>query len=209
MASHARKPGWIFYVGWIVASAAGVPIAWTIAWAIISRAVGVVGARIEVGGYSRITEDFLGLYVLLPVLGLLLGLLQYLLLRRYLPRIVAWIAATTAGWLSLSALLGIFAFVAVAPPAPLIVLAGGFLALPQWFVLRTRVPNAVVWLIASTVSWALAFVLNRGRISNQGQVLTVLLLPPVVASIAWWLLLDWLPRRDGAAFKPSLPLGAR
>ena len=98
MITDSRKPEWYFYPGWVVLSAISIPIAWVIYWALISQVEKVMGGTIQVGGQTRITEDFLLLYILCPALGLVTGLLQYLLLRRYLLRMGWWITATTLGW---------------------------------------------------------------------------------------------------------------
>jgi hypothetical protein len=98
MIADSRKPKWFFYPGWVVLSTLSIPIAWLISGVIISQIERVVGGTIEVAGRTRITEDFLFEYVFVPILVLLIGLLQYLLLRHYLPRIGWWIAATALGW---------------------------------------------------------------------------------------------------------------
>lgn len=95
MVSNNEKPHWFFYLGWVVLNV----IAVVIAWALISQITKIVGGTIQVGGQSRITEDFLFLYVLFPIIGLLIGVFQYTLLRQYLPYMAWWIAATLLGWL--------------------------------------------------------------------------------------------------------------
>ena len=101
VARDNRKPDLVFYPAWVVLSAISIPIAWYIALAIISQVEKTVGGTIQVGGQTHVTEDFLLVYVFLPMLGLITGFLQYLLLRRYLPRMGWWIAATVLGWLLL------------------------------------------------------------------------------------------------------------
>lgn len=222
-AANYRKPEWTFYAGWVVMSTLSIPIAWFICWAIISWIKQVLGATIQVEGQTRITEDLLFGFVYLPVLGLLSGLLQYLLLRRYLPRMVWWIAATAAGWLLLLVALGLF-YRALSPAfdaraawyLPLVVvLIGGCVALPQWLLLRRRVRHAVSWILASVLGWVVAILVAGETISSPEDVLAVALLPPAAACIAWWLCLDKLPRREGGggsaprkALEPSAMLGA-
>ena len=200
-----RKPSWIFYPAWVALSALSVPIAWLIAWAFMSQVENAIGGTIRVGGETHITEDFLFIYFLLPLLGLLSGFLQYLLLRRYLPRIGWWIGATVLGWLLLIVVLGLLPI--VSSPyfdvrsmwfgALAVVLMGGSTALPQWLVLRQRVRRAAGWILASVLGWEVALLLTDGAISSQPEVLSVVFLPPLAASIAWWLLLDKLPQRAG------------
>ena len=215
--TNNRKPEWMFYPGWVVLSAISMPIAWNIAWAIMSQIVKVVGGTIKPGGQTHITEDFLGFYVLLPVLGLVTGSLQYLLLRRYLPRMGWWIAATVLGWLLPAVVLGLFAlFSTTLSSALFLVLIGGSIGLVQWLVLRQHVRRAALWILASVLGWGVAILVAGETISSQLDVLAVVFLPPTAASIAWWLLLEKLPQRDSNGGKnprntsqeQSAPIGA-
>ncbi len=212
-----RKPKWIFYPAWVVLSVMSIPIAWVIAGAIISQVEKVLGGTIQVAGQTHITEDFLFGFVLLPVLGLLTGLVQFLLLRRYLPRMGWWIAATVLSWLLLLVVLRLSAlFPSTLSIALAGVVIGGSIGLPQWLVLRQRVHRAALWILASVLGWGVALLLTDGAISSQQEVLSVLLLPPAAASIAWWLLLDKLPQRESNGGhtprkmpqEPSAPVGA-
>lgn len=199
-----RKPNWIFYPGWVVLSAISFLIAGVITWTLMSQIVKVVGDMIQVGGQTHITEDFLFFYILLPILGLLTGLLQYLLLRRYLPRMGRWIAATVLGWLLAFVGLGLFSatFSSIwnANPMWSAALAGGYIGgligLPQWVMLRQRVRRAAWWLLGSILGWGVASLIVDGPISSTPDVLAVVFLPPIATSIAWWLLLDKLPQRE-------------
>lgn len=207
-----RKPNWLFYPAWVVASAVSIPLAAAIGFAILSLVIKVVGDTIQVGGQTHITEDFLFVYILAPILGLVSGLLQYFLLRHYLPRMVWWIAATVLGWLLFSAVGIPTLFSATVSPALAPVLIGGLVGLTQWFVLRQRVRRAALWILASVLGWGLPFLLISAVISSQWGALTIMLLPPIIPSIAWWLLLDKLPQRESKGSTPrntSLPLGAQ
>ena len=203
MQTDNRKPAWLFYPGWVALSAISIPIAWSITWAIVSRIVQVVGERIQVAGESHITEDFIGGYVLLPMLGLLIGVLQYLLLRRYLPRMVWWIPATVLGW-ALPLLLGL-ASVGWLPALAMdpvwsgalgFALIGASIGVCQWLVLRRRIHRATLWVLASILGWGMSGVVSGETISSQLDVIALALLPPTAVSVAWWLLLDKLPTRN-------------
>jgi hypothetical protein len=215
MVSDNRKPKWFFYLEWVILSVISILIAWNIAWAIMFQIEKTVGGTIRVGGQTHITEDFLFFYVFLPVLGLVSGLLQYFLLRGYLPRMAWWVAATVLGWLLFPVVGGISTLFSVtASPALAIVVIAGAIA-PQWILLRRRVRHAGIWVLAFILGWGVAFLLTDGTISSQLEVLAVVLLPPIAASIAWWLLLDKLTQRNSNkgntprnAPRPSVPLGA-
>lgn len=205
MITSNRKPGWFFYPAWVALSAVSIPIAWVIAWALISQVEKVVGGTIQVEGQTRITEDFLSSYILLPVLGLVIGLLQYLLLRHYLPRMGWWIAATVLGLLLRlvgdrllsrtlydtldSTWFGIL----------MTVLIGGCMGLAQWLVLRQRVRHAAWWILANVLGWGVVG-WGAATLSNQMVIPAVgmLLVPGIATSIALWLLLDRLPQREGS-----------
>jgi hypothetical protein len=187
----------------VALSAISIPIAWSITWAIVSRIVQVVGGRIQVAGHSHITEDFIGGYVLLPMLGLLIGVLQYLLLRRYLPRMVWWIPATVLGW-ALPLLLGL-ASVGWLPALAIdpvwsgalgFALIGASIGVCQWLVLRRRIHRATLWVLASILGWGMSGLVSGETISSQLDVIALALLPPTAVSLAWWLLLDKLPTRN-------------
>ena len=199
-----RKATWFFYPAWVAAGAISIPIAWYVTWAIISQIVSIVGGSIVVEGESRITEDLIGVYVLVPALGLVMGVLQYFLLGRYLPRMGWWIGATVLGWVLPMALLRLATFGSIPGLGidPMWRGAVGFgilgasLGLCQWLVLRRRIPRAAWWILAGVVGWGMAGVFSGESISSQLDVIAVALLPPTAASIAWWLLLEKLPARS-------------
>ncbi len=205
--SANRKPEWFFYPGWVMLSVVSLPIAWALAWALISLIVKAVGDTIQVWGQTHITEDFLLFFALLPALGLLIGLLQYMLLRRYLPRIGWWVAATVLGWSLPFAVLSLAFTLLIVDSgwytALAIVLIGGSVTFPQWLVLRRRVRRAALWVVAGVLGWGLARLAIGESISSLPDVLAVGLLPPTVASLAWWLLLDKLPQSESNGGKTS------
>jgi hypothetical protein len=197
MITDNRKPEWFFYPGWVVLSAISIPIAWVIYWALISLIKKVVGGTIQVGGQTRITEDFLLLYILCPALSLVTGLLQYLLLRRYLQRMGWWIATTTLGW-SLAFIGGSLLYRAsyttldvnsMGFVALSIVLVGGAIGLAQWLVLRRRVRYAAWWILANVLGWG-ALIVGE----TFSSLLAFLMMPAIATSFALWLLLDKLPQ---------------
>ena len=205
MITNNGRPRWFFYTAWVALSAISIPIAWVIAWALVSQVEKVVGGTIQVGGYTRITEDFLSSYILFPVLGLLAGFLQYLLLRRHLPRMGWWIAATTLGLLlglvggrllsrTLYSTLDKVWFGTL-----MTILIGGSMGLAQWLVLRQRVRHAAWWILANVLGWGVVG-WGAATLSNQMVIpaVGIMLVPGIATSIALWLLLDRLPQREGS-----------
>jgi hypothetical protein len=209
MMTSNRRPRWFFYPAWVALSAISIPIAGVVAWALVSQVEKVVGGTIQVGGHTRITEDYLSSYILIPMFGLLAGFLQYLLLRRHLPRMGWWIAATTLGLL-----LGLVGGRLLFRPLHstldsmwfgilMTVVIGGSMGLVQWLMLRQRVRHAAWWILANVLGWGVVG-WGAATLSNQMVIpaVGILLVPGIATSIALWLLLDQLPRREGSRRNP-------
>jgi hypothetical protein len=204
MITNNRKPGWFFYPAWVALSSLSIPIAFTIYWALISLAKEAVGGTIQVGGQPRITEDYLMPYIFWPAIGLVTGFLQYLLLRRHLPRIGGWVVATTSGLLLgliggrfiYLTLYGILDVRAIWFETLMTALAGGAMGLAQWLVLNQRVRHAAMWILANVLSWGVVG-WGAATLSNQMVIpaVGVVLIPGITTSLALWLMLDRLPQR--------------
>lgn len=201
MLTNNQKPRWIFYLGWVVLNAFAFIIAWYITWALISQIIDIVGDTIQVRGQTRFTEDFLFLYILFPVIGLLTGLLQFTLLRQYLTNMAWWIAATFLGWL-MAFVTGFFIIMILEQRNDTfsimfgMLLIGATIAVPQWWLLRKRVRNASWWILANGIGWCLTGLLNLVTSEPFPVLLAIALIPTIATSIACWLLLDWLPENE-------------
>ena len=197
-----EKSRWFFFLEWVVLNAIAALVAVYVTLALLTLIVRGIGDTLQVAGQTHITEDFLLFYVFCPMLGLFTGILQYALLRRYLPRMAWWIAATLLGWL-LPFIVG-FVFTALLPhgldPATAwevlgVALIGMVIALPQWWLLRRRVPHAAWWILASGIGWAVVGLLDHLR-SGPFAVLSALALCPAIATgIVCWLLIT-LPKTE-------------
>lgn len=200
MIANSRKPKWFFYPGWVVLSTLSIPIAWLISGVIISQIERIVGGTIEVAGRTRITEDFLFDYVFFPTLVLLTGLLQYLLLRHYLPRIGRWVAATALGWLLGIAVVYLgYAVWPVALNANSVwssMLIGAVAGLAQWLVLRRWAPRAGWWALASVLGWGLVRLIAGEVFTSLLELLIIGAVPAAVTGLALWWLLIHLPQHE-------------
>jgi hypothetical protein len=209
MMMDSWRPKWFFYPAWVALSAISTPIAAAIAWLLVAGVETLVGGTIQVAGQTRITEDYLSSYILLPALGLLAGFLQYLLLRRHLPRMRWWIVATVAGLLlghvggrllyhPLHGSLRSTWFAVL-----MTLLIGASVGIAQWLVLRQRVRHAIWWVLANAVGWGVVG-WGAATLSNEMVIpaVGILLAPGIATSIALWLLLDRLPRREGSGRNP-------
>jgi hypothetical protein len=103
--------------------------------------------------------------VIVPLLaGFFVGLLQWLVLRGYLTNASDWILNGAAGWatgyavglLILQNLTGSVLGVILG-----FLLFGAAIGLIQWPVLRREIPNALPWILANVIGWALGLGLNQ------------------------------------------------
>ena len=159
-----RKPALFFYPAWIILTALCVPIALGLYLVIIRGIMIFTGENFE---------DFLVYFVFVPTAGILMGIAQFGLLRRYLPRMGWWVLATVGGW-SLGLVLiqlGIFQVLTHFWGAETIyrswafVLAFYLLGLSigfgQWLVLRRRLPRAGWWIGANVLGWGLLGLMTK------------------------------------------------
>jgi hypothetical protein len=86
--------------------------------------------------------------------GLVVGLAQWIVLRKRIERSELWVLASGIGWAAGRGL------VVALFPAEATVLAGGALGatlgLAQWLVLRGRVIQSWWWVVVSALSWGMA-----------------------------------------------------
>jgi hypothetical protein len=200
-ASTQRMPGWMFILGWMGLSIFSLLLAWWATWAILKGIQDVVGGTIQVAGQTHITEDYLAFYVLIPLVGLFSGLLQFLLLRLFISRPGGWILATFLGWMVLFAILGILSILnptgwAVVTVPFLFSIAGGVVGLAQWRVLKSQVRLAGWWILISGLAWGLTGLIIGTTISEAYDFWVLLLLPALATGLGLWLLLVRLPRRN-------------
>lgn len=200
-----QPPKWFFYLAWVLGNAISIPLAGYGAFAILFLVIRLVGGTIQVNGVTHVTEDFLLMYVLVPLLALLTGLIQSLFLRPYAVPIGRWIAATVLGWLAPIAGLGLLSTLtspllnasAAGLSALVLSLIGGSIGLFQWLVLRRPVRHAGWWIPANILGWGLAGLVIGTSIASGLDILVLALLPAVASGIGLWLLLDGWPRRPG------------
>ena len=183
-----EKPGWFFYFGWVALNASAVIMAWYITFAVMDLVTG--------------EDDALIFILLFPIIGLLTGILQYILLRRYLPHMGWWIAATSLGWLMPFVWFFIFSRMVIPGDSTVrIVLGmsvlGTTVALPQWWLLRKRVQHAWWWVLVLGLAWGMVGLYDLFTLSDLFPVVIGFAVVPAIAtSIACWLLLDRLPNHE-------------
>jgi len=186
MIANHEKPRWSFYPTWIILTFLCVPIAFFLNFAVLRIIMSFVGDFVYVNGVRRITEDYLFMYTFIPLVGLLTGVLQYGLLRRYLPRMGWWVVATTGGWL-LGVLLivipGWLNWTDGSLNLDLAFIAMGLaIGVAQWLLLRRRLPQAGWWIGANVVGWGLLGLITAGNTIGQFGIFTVGFLPACVTA---------------------------
>jgi hypothetical protein len=173
MTTIHKKPEWFFYPAWIILQVISFPIAYILSFVILRVITDVVGDYIYVDGVRHITVDYLALYSFVPIVSLVMGVLQYGLLRRYLPRMGWWVLATTGGWLLgvllilISGWLNFWTSESFDVDLAFIVL-GFSIGVGQWLLLRRRLPRAGWWIGANVVGWVLLGLITGGPLHQFG-----------------------------------------
>lgn len=137
------RPGWRVWFLWLMAAAYG--------W----------GTAVEVTGLGELTlrsspPRILASYLGVAVAGILVGVLQWLMLRRKVARAGRWVLAS----LGAAAVFGIVVFSVGMVNADMAWVAGTGLigtvaGVLQWLVLKRQVQRAGWWVLASTVGWVM------------------------------------------------------
>ncbi len=169
------------------------PITFVLTMIILWIITAFVGDYLYVDGVRHITEDYLAMYFLVPLAGLVTGVMQYGLLHRALPRMGRWILATLGGWL--------LGMLLVALPGRLgrpgvllenfdlaLLLMGFSIGAVQWLLLRRRLPRAGWWVAANVLGWGLLALLTPGNSVDQFGLLLVGLIPACLTAAALALL---------------------
>ena len=193
-----RKPAGSFYIGWIVLSTLCTPITFLLTVIILKIITDMVGDYVYVNGVQHITEDYLMMYVFIPIVSLLTGAMQYGMLRQFLPRMRWWVLATFAGWLLGVLLIALPSWMSLIDlplnNLDLILLLMGFaIGLTQWLVLRHQLPRAGWWIVANTLGWGLLGWITPGNSLDQYGLFTLGFLPACATAAVLALLMRQVP----------------
>ena len=183
-----KKPGWSFYLAWVILTMVCVPVAFILDLAILRVIKSIVGVYIYVDGVRHITEDYLGMYIFVPIAGLLTGVLQYGLLRRYLPHMGWWVLATTGGWLLGPLLIlmpGWLNFCTYEPANfnMAFIVMGLSIGVLQWLLLRRRLPRAGWWIGGNVLGWGVLGLITGDTTGQFGLFVIGLLTACVTAGM--------------------------
>jgi len=190
----AGTPGALWFTGWTLLTTAAIPAALIIAPVLAALFVGLINLGVEAGFWpsaKMFPAEGLGFLI---SLALTLSLVQWYLLRNFLPRARLWFLATGAGVLLGGLVTGLVLLGSSAQNwDPLLIMAalllpvGLVLGLAQWLYLRRFLPNAF-WIIFVDVL-AAGSILVAGRTYTSLAELAVFVLPGAITGLGLWLLL--------------------
>jgi hypothetical protein len=133
---------------WISANVLGAAVGAVLGWALLWFALGTLA---DTG-----SPDLLGVLVLIPVVGLGLGVGQWWVLRGYFSRAGWWVLATGLGWLLGLSVDFTFQQLFASSAWQGFALAGLYQAALQWLILRRRGWVTITWLPGSAAAWTAA-----------------------------------------------------
>jgi hypothetical protein len=179
--------GWDFWFQWVLASTIGVVVLFALIFA-VAMLVGAI-----VGGEAEDKVPFV------PFVGLSFGIMQWLILRRYMPRAGWWVLVSTLGWIlgfGVLALAGKFAEnlvpSAIQPEVSALVFflaAGVSLGILQWLVLRRHMLQAGWWVLANVVGWGILGLIIGKSLDRFTDLAAMAAVPPAITgAVLVWLL---------------------
>lgn len=183
--------GWALWLGWVLANIAGAvagfPLAMAAMWVI--TAMGIVDERAIFP------------YVLFPMVGVCIGGMQWLILRRYTLGADIWVLATAAAWplcyafigLAIRGAIGIgdIPFAGAITWAITFALIGAALGGIQWLVLRRHFSRAGRWVLASAAGFAIF-----AAFGSQIDILALIALLGAIPGATTGAALVWLLRQS-------------
>jgi hypothetical protein len=170
---------WKLFFGWLLATTSG----WLAGWALGGTLVRHVAEPLSIAVRGTLFAVLFGALAA-ALAGLGVGVAQWVVLRRYMPRAWRWVVATVGGWTvgGAAALLILWTLsvavsnaalrlaITVAPADTAARFAdtlgglvgwavvGAIPGLAQWFIFRRHLPRAYWWIAASSAGIALALV---------------------------------------------------
>ncbi len=187
-----KKPEGSFYVAWILLTTLCIPAGFFAGLFLVKILTSFTGDYIYVNGVRHIAEDYLGLFFMVPAIGLLTGAAQYGMLRRILPRMGWWVPVTVGGWLLGMYLVATFTRLHWVGPFhlnPAYLLLGLSIGFGQWLVLRRNLHAAGWWIAANVLGWALIMLVSKGNTVGQFGLFILGAFPACATAVALALLM--------------------
>ena len=183
MTVERSQVGWRFGILWMLVTTVGWAIGvvlilvTTVVW-VWNDVMSLVFAHSGEAAEPFIASVLGGIFayvIIVAAPGSVLGLVQWLVLRRQISRAGWWILASAAG-LAVATGAGIVVAESTFDPIGLVncavlgrwvavvVLGGAVISILQWFVLRRQVSQASWWVLANTLGWASCMALSGASI---------------------------------------------
>jgi NhaP-type Na+/H+ or K+/H+ antiporter len=214
-----RKPGWGFWLLWVLASTAG----WAVGNAVFNAVVGAMGSAVRFAVVLAVGG---------AVGGAVAGVAQWLILRRQVRRAGWWILASTVGWAVgwavvnavvnavvdavvdavvgavvdavVDAVVGAVGWAVVNAVVNAVVgaVVGAVSGVAQWLILRRQVRRAGWWILASTEGWAVGLAVGSAVDWDMSRAVSSAVIGAVIGAmigIITGAVLVWLlrqPRRE-------------
>jgi hypothetical protein len=179
--------GWDFWFQWVLASTIGVAVLLALILAVAMLVGAIVG---------REAEDKVPF---VPFIGFSFGIMQWLILRRYMPRAGWWVLVSTLGWIlgfGVLALADKFAqnlvTSAIQPEVSALVFflaAGVSVGILQWLVLRRHMLQAGWWVLANVVGWGILGLIVGKSLDRFTDLAAMAAVPPAITGAVLVLLL--------------------
>lgn len=164
-----RKIFHTFSFAWTLASLLGAGIGYTLGWLAL--------VLLQGGTETLGDSSLLSLLLLLPAVGLGMGLGQTWVLRGRIRRPGWWAVATFFAWLFGFSVDLTFRRVFSLPPWAVFAMIGLYLGVLQWLVIFRQVPYAAVWIVINPLVWALLYgllALVNGMVDSAASVVLIL-----------------------------------
>jgi hypothetical protein len=191
----AGTPGALWFTGWTLLTTAAIPAAMIAAPPLAVLLIWLYNLGVKAGFWASAPLFPAEAFGFLIGFTLALSFVQWVLLRKYLPRRRNWFLATGAGIL-LGGLVSGFAILGSSAKnwdpfwilAALLLPVGLALGLAQWLYLRRFLRNAALIIFVDVL--AAASILVAGRTYTSLVELAVLVLPGAITGLGLWLLLN-------------------
>ena len=189
---RTHKPDLQFWLKWVVASTAAILLSFGVLYALIIIAKAI---------FPNINEDRLFGGIMLPIMATILGVGQWLVLRRRIPKSGWWIISTIVGIVGGIALAGGVVQVIsritqqewnwdLRPGSlTLYVLIGFWLALAQLPILWHHIRCPILWFLASMIGWLVLGLIVDVSIDRTSDIFAVGAIPAIFTGFGLiWLL---------------------
>jgi serine/threonine-protein kinase len=190
--------GWGFGILWVLLNTLGWPIGVIAGW--------VLAEISEDGPWGGVLEEILAHVVFAAALGSVVGLMQWVVLRRQISKAGWWVLASVTGLAvsigagtAVAALIdgsfGLDDLAVLCIWTAVFALGGALIGVSQQLILRQQVSRASWWVLASTLGWALSIFVAGGFLLALDSQIGAFLVGGVVLGLVTVVAMVWLLRQ--------------